>query len=218
MHIKDIRRKNLRMLAKQVGGVSRLAIKLHRSQSQISHLIGANPIKNIGDIFASKIEEVFEKPVGWLDTLQDFSLANTEACPPFFSTFPAVPLIEWAQIYPWLESRSNQAPMRNYSLIPVKSNFTDQAFALRMRSDEMESSVNVAIPRNALIIVEPADKIKNGSLLIVSTDRHIEPICRQLFIDGDEHYLKPLNTRYPIIKVAHYISYGVVRQVLVDFE
>ena len=62
MNIKDIRRKNLRKLARLVGGITDLSEHLDRSQSQISHLIGNSPIKNIGDRLASHIEKVFNKP------------------------------------------------------------------------------------------------------------------------------------------------------------
>lgn len=48
MHIKEIRRENLRSLAKSAGGITALADKLSRAQSQISHLIGNKPLKNIG--------------------------------------------------------------------------------------------------------------------------------------------------------------------------
>mgnify|MGYP000963447788 FL=1 len=67
MNIKDIRRKNLRILARTAGGITVLSERLDRSQSQISHLIGNNPIKNIGDRLASHIEKTFNKPHGWLD-------------------------------------------------------------------------------------------------------------------------------------------------------
>ncbi len=67
MNSKDIRRENLRALAKSIGGITALARMLGKSQSQISHLIGQNPIKNIGDRLAGQIEKVFSKAHGWLD-------------------------------------------------------------------------------------------------------------------------------------------------------
>lgn len=47
MEVTQIRRENLRELAKSVGGISKLAAKLHKSQSQISHLIGISPLKKL---------------------------------------------------------------------------------------------------------------------------------------------------------------------------
>lgn len=67
MNVKVIRRENMRALAKSAGGISKLALRLGKSQSQISHLIGTSPIKNIGDKVAAQIEAVFGKPPGWLD-------------------------------------------------------------------------------------------------------------------------------------------------------
>ena len=58
MNVKSIRRENTRALAKSVGGISRLAIQLKKSQSQISHLIGASPIKNMVIKFRRKLNSI----------------------------------------------------------------------------------------------------------------------------------------------------------------
>lgn len=71
MDIKEIRRINLREAAKSAGGVTALARALRHSQSQISHLIGAHPSKNIGNKLAAEFEAALHKPPGWLDELHD---------------------------------------------------------------------------------------------------------------------------------------------------
>ena len=63
----EIRRENARWLAKRCGGPSQFAEALELSESRISQLIGKNPVKNIGTATARKIEEIFDKPEGWLD-------------------------------------------------------------------------------------------------------------------------------------------------------
>lgn len=64
----EIRRENARWLAKQCGGPTQFADRLELSQSRVSQLIGLNPVKNIGTATARKIEQAFDKPMGWLDT------------------------------------------------------------------------------------------------------------------------------------------------------
>src|SRR6185312_8382095 len=100
MNVKEIRRRNLRVLARLVGGVTQLAERLGKSQSQISHLIGTNPVKNIGDKLAAEIERVFEKPNGWLD--HEHAEIQEEGAT-YQVNFPRVtsyrvPLFTWAEV------------------------------------------------------------------------------------------------------------------------
>jgi plasmid maintenance system antidote protein VapI len=69
MRYSDIRLKNFRHLVREAGGASFVARKLGVSQSRISHLIGVNPHRKIGEKTAIKIEKVFNKPDGWLDKI-----------------------------------------------------------------------------------------------------------------------------------------------------
>jgi hypothetical protein len=71
MNVKEIRRRNLQKIAREIGGVTKLAGILGKSQSQISHLIGLNHVKNIGDKLAAEIEIAFKMAPGDLDVLQD---------------------------------------------------------------------------------------------------------------------------------------------------
>ena len=65
--LKEIRRKNLRAIALRCGGLTVLAKRINRAQPQLSHSIGANPVRGIGSQLARHIEQVFDKPHGWLD-------------------------------------------------------------------------------------------------------------------------------------------------------
>lgn len=67
MDSKSIRYQNTRLLVKSVGGVSNFAEKIGKGQSQTSQFAGTNPIKGIGNKVAREIEEIFDKPHGWLD-------------------------------------------------------------------------------------------------------------------------------------------------------
>jgi hypothetical protein len=69
MDVYLIRLINLRALAAQEGGITALANRLEKSQSQISQLIGSKPIKNIGSLIAREVDRSFGKPEGWLDQI-----------------------------------------------------------------------------------------------------------------------------------------------------
>jgi len=79
MIISEIRLHNMRALAKQIGGITAMANRLDKTQGQISHLIGSNPIKNIGSRIAREVDNVFGLPEGWMD--QDHTGAILDALP-----------------------------------------------------------------------------------------------------------------------------------------
>ena len=70
MDIFEIRYRNFRLLAGHRGGITEAAAKLGKTQGQISHFGGTNPIKNIGNDIAREIEVAWEKPRGWMDAPQ----------------------------------------------------------------------------------------------------------------------------------------------------
>lgn len=74
----DIRRKNMRKLAEELGGAVKLADLMQIEQSYMSAIIGKKPVKSIGKIIARKAEEASGKPVGWLDQDHDFAALNRE--------------------------------------------------------------------------------------------------------------------------------------------
>lgn len=71
MDISNIRLANLRKLAEIAGGRPALADKLEMAYSQLTHLIGKTPIRNIGNTIARKAETAFDLPHGWMDQVHD---------------------------------------------------------------------------------------------------------------------------------------------------
>ncbi len=63
----DISRANARYLAESVGGFKRFGEKVGLAESQVSQLLGKNPNRNIGVKIARRIEDAFDKPLGWID-------------------------------------------------------------------------------------------------------------------------------------------------------
>ena len=67
MNIHDVRVRNARTIAKELGGQSALADILGKSESQLSQIMGKNPSRKIGNKVARQIEEAGDKEKNWLD-------------------------------------------------------------------------------------------------------------------------------------------------------
>jgi phage repressor protein C with HTH and peptisase S24 domain len=72
--IADIRHANLLLLIKEAGGVQRLADRMGKAQAQISQYKTRSPLpsgkqRSIGDDFAREAEISFDKPRGWMDSV-----------------------------------------------------------------------------------------------------------------------------------------------------
>lgn len=66
--IYDIRRQNLTLICKDLGGPAKLAKILGKSEAQISHILGARKqYRNIGSGLARGIEKQLKLPTGDLD-------------------------------------------------------------------------------------------------------------------------------------------------------
>lgn len=221
MNVKDIRRKNLRAIARSVGGVTQLAERLGKSQSQISHLIGTNPVKNIGDRFAAEVEKAFEKPHGWLDHehhgVQEEG-ASYQTGLNAARAYSQVPLLSWQEALTWLDS-TNPAGKKSFQYIVSHIPMGAQAFALRTDSDSMEAPSGISFPNHCLIIVDPDERVTNGSYVLARQNTSSQMVFKQFIIDGNRRYLKPLNPRYPITEITpQAIICGVVRLMMLEIK
>jgi hypothetical protein len=88
----EIRLYNARQISTHVGGQAEFARRLQMSDSQASQIIGENPVKNIGNLIAHRIEDSFGYERGWLDVDRrptapgqarpDLAIVPTPAPPP----------------------------------------------------------------------------------------------------------------------------------------
>jgi SOS-response transcriptional repressor LexA len=85
-------------------------------------------------------------------------------------------------------------------------------YALRVRGDSMEPK----FPDGSIIIVEPDFTAQPNDYVIVRKNGD-EATFKQLVLDGSTYYLKPLNSRYPILQMdADAVICGVVKRVEMD--
>jgi SOS-response transcriptional repressor LexA len=222
MNVKDIRRKNLRKLASLVGGITDLSERLDRSQSQISHLIGNSPIKNIGDRLASHIEEVFKKPRGWLD--HDHGIEEEEGL--YSSTknsqsYYQVPLLSTQEVKDRFAQLSKAPPKTYSNYLSTSIPLSSDAFAIRVENDCMEAAQGPSFPKNCIIVLDTNCVPHSGAFVLsrLKQGTGATLLFRQLVIDGNQRYLKALNLHYPLTEMqADDTICGVVRFMLMEFN
>jgi DNA polymerase V len=83
----------------------------------------------------------------------------------------------------------------------------DELFALQVLGDSMSPEFD----HGCIIVVDPAGVIQNGAFVVAMHDD--EHIFRQLLIQEDRYYLKPMKASYETVEISglHVIK-GVVVQ------
>ena len=222
MNVKETRRKNLRKLARLVGGITELSERLDRSQSQISHLIGNNPIKNIGDRLASHIEEVFGKPRGWLDYEHEaeeeegsYHLTKNN------QSYYQIPLLSMQEARERFIQLSKVIPKNYFHHVSAHIHLSSDAFAIRAENDCMEASQGPSFPENSIVVLDTNCVPRSGAFIFARVKQGPGPtlLFRQLIVDGNQRYLKALNKHYPLTAMqADDTICGVVRFMLMEFN
>lgn len=126
----------------------------------------------------------------------------------------SIPLLtDWQQATSSIEEDAHEK-------ILVKSNISKRAYALTVKDSTM-------LPRfteGSLLIIEPEATPQNGQFVIVQLTDNDYPVFKQLFFDGSDVYLKPLNPDFKTLyldKETDYHILGVVaesRETLLDRE
>lgn len=221
MNSKDIRRENLRALAKSIGGITKLAQTLNKSQSQISHLIGQNPIKNVGDRLAAQIEKVFNKSHGWLDhehpeLVKLLSIDNSLQKRGF--NIEWVPLIQWQQVTYWLAQEENISSLVQ-EYLPVSFQISSKAFALKLQNDAIFTEIQCNPIHYLNIIVEPQQYPKQGDLVLASIGMDEVLSMRQFILENNVSKLKAVHGSAPWVEVDAKVKIiGVVRQIIIPLN
>lgn len=197
--IQQIRRENLRqiILDEFDGSQGKFAAAMGFEQPNlVSRLLSTGKsAKNIGDKLARKIERVAKKPEFWMDhseqqarmQLPDY---NVEAAPDFHRL---TPLISWVQAGNWYDLIDNFQPGDAEEWFPCPVRCSRATFVLRVRGASMEPKFR----DGELIFVDPEAEARNKSFVIVRIENSKEGTFKQLIIEGERRYLKPLNPQWP---------------------
>lgn len=195
---------------------SELACRIGIKQQSISQICSG---KSARSRFTMQIAEALGVNAQWLATGAgriSVEGGNVESGP---DVEASIPLINWVQALDWAEIAEGFALNDAEEWREVYGKLNKGCFALRVRGDCMENSGGkISIPEGAVIVVEPGAPFTSGSLVIAKLDDAKEAIFKQLVIDGEQKYLKPLNPQYPAIPVSgNFNIIGVVRKAIFDF-
>jgi len=111
-----------------------------------------------------------------------------------------VPLVSWVQAGKGQEAMDIYTPGVADKWIEVPKKVSPRSFALRVHGDSMEPK----FPEGCTIICDPDITPENGKYVVVRINQDNEATFKRLVIEGGRRYLKPENSRYPILELSEY--------------
>jgi SOS-response transcriptional repressor LexA len=113
--------------------------------------------------------------------------------PPLLGYVDEVPLISWVQAGHWAEAIDNHAVGDAECWMPCPKKVGPHAFALRVSGSSMEPKYQ----NGDIIYLDPDVQAQHGSNVVVRLDDVGEVTFKQLVIEGEEKFLRPLNPDWP---------------------
>ena len=111
--------------------------------------------------------------------------------------FARLPLISWEDASKGCEESPDSFHPKAEAWIPVAPRSSDRSFALRVPDDSMEPEFQ----EGEIIIVDPTLPGKHNQFLVARMEGDSMATFKQLSVSGNRTYLKPMNSRYPLIDV-----------------
>ena len=110
-----------------------------------------------------------------------------------------VPLISRVQAGAWQEASDPFEPGDADEWYICPTRHSDSTYALEVEGDSMTSPVGRSYPAGMIIFVDPEREAASGDRVVAKVNGDNEATFKQLVIDGERKYLKPLNPAYPVI-------------------
>lgn len=108
-----------------------------------------------------------------------------------------VPVLSLDQAADFEAILENKDELKQYKMIAVENLPIKQVFGVEVKDDSMSPLFD----RGTILLINGSKTPKNGDYALVQLRRHKEAVFRQILIDDDFQYLKPLNpdsTKYPM--------------------
>lgn len=111
--------------------------------------------------------------------------------------FARLPLISWEDA-----SRLCVDPIESFhptaeAWLPIAPKGSEHTFALRVPDDSMTPEFR----EGEFVLVDPMLPGKHNQFVVACSEGDTSATFKQLIITGNKTYLKPLNTRYPLVAV-----------------
>ncbi|MGR5061999.1 S24 family peptidase [Photobacterium sp. DNB22_13_2] len=214
--IEDLRLYNARLLTDKFDTLAEFANAIDRSATQVSRLVGKNPTKSIGSRMARHIEQALQLPEGWLDTVHTelmdnsfddgidlsvdkITLSKVPDDSSYLQTFgrsernkvSTYPLLNKVQAGSW--SEITEKSISDAPKYPCPVTCSNQTFVLKVSGDSMLPTYQDGY----LIWVDPSVEPQNKSHVIARLDDSNEATFKQLVVEDNQRFLKPLNKNWP---------------------
>lgn len=193
---------------KQLGEAIKSAIELKGvRKADVARAFGIKPPSVTSWIQTGRIDKThIDKLVSYFADVvrpEHFGIGSFETNEVLFNSYK-VPLLSWIDATKQLDK--NILVETNHIWVPTLRKHSNQAFALEIKGDSMEPEFTAGDK----IIVDPERPIKDGCFVVVCENNN-KAMFKQYISEGNYHYLKPLNNRYPIIEMSDHITIcGVV--------
>lgn len=198
---------------------SELARRIGIKQQSISQICSGRSTRSR---YTMQIAEALEVNAHWLATGEgDIGLGASSQEFKSGAQGQQIPLINWVQAANWAELRVKgltDDDVEEWRAVAGETN--ENYFALRVKGDSMECQGGRSVPEGAVIIVDstPCTAYSSGVLVVACLEGSSEATFKQLVIDGEQKFLKPLNPQYPAIPIdCRCAIIGIVRQAIIDF-
>lgn len=210
MDIYAIRKQNL--LSLLAGKTQRsCADRWETSPSTLSQIVSKNPVRNLGDDLARKIEQAEGLPNGWLDhvrqdeahprgqTLTPSSHANVVETQQPHRVAKEYPLISWVAAGSWQESCDNFEPGGADDWLLSNENAGKHGYWLEVKGNSMLPTFT---PGMRILVRPEGFDLVSGKLYVAKLMDTGETTFKQFVRDAGIELLQPMNPAYPIIPVT----------------
>ncbi|MBF0423108.1 MAG: helix-turn-helix domain-containing protein [Magnetococcales bacterium] len=109
-----------------------------------------------------------------------------------------VPMISWDELAKQESGAEDAFQPEISAWIPVAPKASERCFALKVPDDSMEPEFF----EGEIIIIDP-EREGSHNRYIVAREGNSRPTFKQLILHGEQQYLKPINSRYPLIQVKN---------------
>lgn len=182
--------------------VEKKRVSLGMTQSDLGQKVGLaqNSIHNIesGETKRPRKLEALAKALQCSEEWLQYGVGELDNATIGPSIKRTIPLINYIQAGSWKEINQDINQLKenggsyNMGLIcPV--NCSELTFALRVQGVSMEPKFN----NGDLIFVDPEAMTENGSYVVARLDDENQATFKQLIIEGDKRFLKPVNPNWP---------------------
>lgn len=127
---------------------------------------------------------------------------------PHFRQTKSVPIIP-------IEQLANSNKDIDFPVVDTSANVSENAFAILVKT----AFASAQFPENTILIFDKNLEPKDRDYVVVRLEGHQKPTLRQLLIDGDDHYFKPLSAEFGGVTFSkNHEILGVMVQTLTNYR